>query len=57
MLLPIRSIIRGVLVNDEGASMVEYAILVSLIAAVCIAVVTTLGHTVSNQFSSMNASL
>lgn len=45
---------RRVLVNDEGATMVEYAIMVSLIAAVCIAVVTTLGHTVSSDFSTVN---
>jgi Flp pilus assembly pilin Flp len=51
----IRSI-RRVLVNDEGASMVEYSIMVSLVAAVCIAVVATLGHSVSNEFSKMNAS-
>jgi Flp pilus assembly pilin Flp len=55
MSLLIRSI-RRVLVSDEGASMVEYSILVSLIAAVCIAVVTTLGHTVSNSFTLMNKS-
>lgn len=46
-----------VLRSDRGATMVEYAIMVSLIAAVCIAVVTTLGKTASNQFSSVNASL
>lgn len=48
--------IRDVLADDEGATMVEYAIMVSLIAAVCIAVVTTLGQNVSNEFSTVNTS-
>jgi Flp pilus assembly pilin Flp len=37
--------------------MVEYAVMVALIAAVCIAVVTTLGKKVSNTFSSANSAL
>ena len=48
---------RNVLRDDQGATMVEYAIMVSLIAAICISVVKTLGHSVSNAFSTMNASL
>lgn len=50
------SAIRSVLRDEDGATMVEYAIMVSLIAAVCFAVVKTLGQNVSNQFSTMNAS-
>lgn len=41
--------------DDVGATMVEYAIMVSLIAAVCFAVVSTLGKSTSNQFSSLNS--
>lgn len=51
------STIKNVLRNDEGATMVEYGIMVALIAAVCIAVVTTLGKNVSNAFSNVNASI
>lgn len=43
--------------HDGGATMVEYAIMVSFIAAICITVVTTLGKTTSNAFSTVNASL
>ncbi len=50
-------IIRDLVYDDDGATMVEYAIMVALIAAVCFTVVGTLGHSVSNTFSSMNASL
>lgn len=53
MLKTIQSILR----DDAGATMVEYGIMVALIAAVCIAVVTTLGQNVSNAFSNVNASI
>ena len=43
--------------DDEGATMVEYGIMVALIAAVCIVLVTTLGKNVSNAFSSVNSNL
>ena len=49
--------IANVIRDDKGATMVEYGIMVALIAAVCIAVVTTLGKNVSNAFSSVNASI
>jgi pilus assembly protein Flp/PilA len=37
--------------DDRGAAMVEYALLVALIAVVCVAAVTTLGQDVSSAFS------
>jgi pilus assembly protein Flp/PilA len=40
--------------TDRGASLVEYALLVAFIAAVCIAAVTTLGTTTDDQFGKMN---
>jgi pilus assembly protein Flp/PilA len=43
--------------DDEGATMVEYGIMVALIAAVCIVLVTTLGKSVSNSFNSVNSAL
>ncbi|HET7812872.1 MAG TPA: Flp family type IVb pilin [Candidatus Baltobacteraceae bacterium] len=43
--------------NDDGATMVEYGIMVALIAAICITVVSTLGKNVSNAFSTVNASI
>jgi pilus assembly protein Flp/PilA len=49
--------IRGLLRNEDGATMVEYAIMVALIAAICITVIGTLGQSVSNAFANMNASL
>jgi pilus assembly protein Flp/PilA len=43
--------------NEEGASLVEYGMLVGLIAVVCLVSVTALGVTVSGVFASINASL
>jgi pilus assembly protein Flp/PilA len=37
--------------KDRGASLVEYALLVALIAIVCIAAVTFLGSQVSSKYS------
>ena len=43
--------------NEEGAALVEYGMLVGLIAVVCIGAVTTLGLTVSGVFGAINAAL
>jgi len=43
--------------TDRGASLVEYALLVALIAVVCIIAVTVLGGNASKKFSSVGSSL
>ena len=43
--------------SERGASLVEYALLVALIAVVCIAAVTTLGQSASSKFSTVGASI
>ena len=43
--------------DDRGASLVEYALLLALIAMVCLAAVTALGETTSTQFSEMSSQL
>jgi pilus assembly protein Flp/PilA len=42
---------------EDGASMVEYALMLALIAAVCVAAVTTLGNNASNRFDGMATSV
>lgn len=39
--------------NQKGASLVEYALLVALIAVVCIVAMKTLGNRVSEKFSGL----
>jgi pilus assembly protein Flp/PilA len=43
--------------DEAGASLVEYALLVSLIAVVCIAAVTFVGTSASTKFSGVGSSL
>lgn len=38
--------------DDRGASLVEYALLVALIAVICVVAVTVLGDATSTSFSS-----
>ena len=43
--------------DDRGASLVEYALLVALIAVVCIVAVTTLGREAEKGFSSTGSAI
>ena len=43
--------------SERGASLVEYALLVALIAVVCIAAVSLLGNSANNTFTEINDSL
>lgn len=43
--------------TDRGASLVEYALLVALIAVVCIVAISFLGSSASKQFDSVGGSL
>jgi pilus assembly protein Flp/PilA len=48
---------RRFLRQDDGATMVEYALMVSLIAVVCLAVVAALGTGVWNGFDQANTGI
>jgi pilus assembly protein Flp/PilA len=43
--------------DERGASLVEYALLVALIAVVCIIAVTTLGKNASSKFSKVGSAV
>ena len=43
--------------DEEGASLVEYALLVALIAIVCILAITFLGREASEKFSNVGSHL
>jgi pilus assembly protein Flp/PilA len=43
--------------SERGASLVEYALLVALIAVVCIIAVTFLGHSASSKFDTVANSI
>ena len=43
--------------DERGASLVEYALLVALIAVVCIAAISVLGGNARDKFNSVGSSL
>ncbi|HBX79326.1 MAG TPA: Flp family type IVb pilin, partial [Acidimicrobiaceae bacterium] len=43
--------------SERGAALVEYALLVALIAVVCIAAVTLLGRKAKSNFTSVSNSI
>lgn len=58
-LFPMRAYLKVLALRDreEGQALVEYALLLSLIAVVSIGILTALGGSVSKIFSSVNHSL
>jgi pilus assembly protein Flp/PilA len=46
--------IKRLALEDDGATMVEYALMVALIGAALVTVVTTLGSTIATNFSSVS---
>ena len=55
--LLMRKLINRFRRDDEGAALVEYGMLVGLIAVICVVAVTTLGTEVSTAFSKIAAGL
>jgi len=51
------SILRARLERQEGQALVEYALILALIAVVSIAILTALGVNVSRVFNSVNTQL
>lgn len=49
--------VRGFLAEDDGASMIEYALLIGLVALVVAATLLGIGTAVRNKFSSASACL
>jgi len=43
--------------DEEGASLVEYGLLLSLVSVVCIAAITTLATSISTMFSSFTRNI
>jgi pilus assembly protein Flp/PilA len=55
--LPARTVGAIVSAQERGATAVEYGIMVALIAAVIIAVVTTLGGNLTSLFTTVGAAV
>jgi pilus assembly protein Flp/PilA len=50
-------LIHALRCDEKGAALVEYGLLVGLIAVICVAAVTLLGQDVSSAFSAIAAQL
>jgi pilus assembly protein Flp/PilA len=50
-------LLNGVRKDEEGAALVEYALLIGLIAVVCIIVITQLGLAISGSLNTACTSL
>jgi pilus assembly protein Flp/PilA len=53
----IKKLIINFFKDEEGATMIEYALMLALIAIVCIAVITGLGLSANTVFGTANTSL
>lgn len=49
--------LRRLILDEEGATMVEYGIMVALIAAVSIGIIAGLGQQVKTAFTNVNSSM
>ena len=47
------AVMKKLRTDDTGATMVEYALMIALVAAVCIVAVTALGAALSGQFTTV----
>jgi pilus assembly protein Flp/PilA len=43
--------------NEEGPTAVEYAVMLALIIVVCLAAITTIGTSASQQFSNVGSAI
>ena len=48
---------RQFLTSEDGPTAVEYAVMLALILVACIAILTTLGQSMSSNFSTINCSI
>lgn len=53
MMTQVREIVAGWMDDEEGASLVEYVLLVALIAAVCMVAIGKLGSAANTKFGNV----
>lgn len=51
------NLMKGFIKDEEGATVVEYGILVALIIAACIIVIGVLGNKIENLYEAANSQL
>ena len=48
---------KNMLNDDQGATLVEYGLIIGLVAAICIGAVTTLGSHVQSKFTTLTGQM
>ena len=51
------NLVKNLIAGEEGATMVEYALMVALIGAALVTIVGSLGGAISSKFSSVSSSI
>ena len=49
--------VEGFIVNEEGQGLVEYALIIALVAIVVLVAITLLGRKVSNTYTNVSGAL
>jgi len=57
MYIALQSMMQSKLRDEKGATMVEYALMVALIAVVCIGMVTAVGTSARDQFDAISSAI
>ena len=57
ILTPLTAMLRRFWRDEEGATLVEYVLLVALIAAVCVGAITTLGTSANTKLTTASNAL
>lgn len=57
MYIAVQSRMQSMVKNEKGATMVEYALMVALIAVVCITAVTSIGGNANTKFNSIASAI
>ncbi|MGC1719212.1 MAG: Flp family type IVb pilin [Isosphaeraceae bacterium] len=49
--------VQRFLINEDGPTAVEYAVMLALIIVACVTIITNLGTSMSSKFSSVSSTL
>jgi pilus assembly protein Flp/PilA len=52
-----RAVLRALIADEDGATLVEYSLVVALISVLCIAAISYLGGKISKMFSTIGTSI
>ena len=53
----LKTVAQKLIKNEDGAALVEYGMLVALIAAICVVAIKSIGQKVSTGFSTVDKNL